>query len=169
MGTVPNVGLMAQAAEEYGSHNKTFADSRQRHRPRRRRDRQGAPRARRRRRRHLARLPDQGRAGAGLGEARRQPRPPQQHARRLLARREARARRADHRQGEDVPRRSTTPTGLDIRILAARRGLPRSRSSASRPARTRSPSPATCCATISPTSSRSSKSARARRCSRSFR
>jgi len=24
MGTVPNVGLMAQAAEEYGSHNKTF-------------------------------------------------------------------------------------------------------------------------------------------------
>jgi isocitrate dehydrogenase len=25
MGTVPNVGLMAQAAEEYGSHNKTFA------------------------------------------------------------------------------------------------------------------------------------------------
>src|SRR5690606_18216963 len=25
MGSVPNVGLMAQAAEEYGSHNKTFA------------------------------------------------------------------------------------------------------------------------------------------------
>ena len=24
IGTVPNVGLMAQAAEEYGSHNKTF-------------------------------------------------------------------------------------------------------------------------------------------------
>ena len=24
MGTVPNVGLMAQAAEEYGSHDKTF-------------------------------------------------------------------------------------------------------------------------------------------------
>src|SRR6185312_198827 len=24
MGSVPNVGLMAQAAEEYGSHNKTF-------------------------------------------------------------------------------------------------------------------------------------------------
>lgn len=24
MGTVPNVGLMAQAAEEYGSHNKTL-------------------------------------------------------------------------------------------------------------------------------------------------
>ncbi len=27
MGTVPNVGLMAQAAEEYGSHNKTFVVS----------------------------------------------------------------------------------------------------------------------------------------------
>ena len=24
MGTVPNVGLMAQKAEEYGSHDKTF-------------------------------------------------------------------------------------------------------------------------------------------------
>ena len=24
MGSVPNVGLMAQAAEEYGSHDKTF-------------------------------------------------------------------------------------------------------------------------------------------------
>ena len=24
MGTIPNVGLMAQAAEEYGSHDKTF-------------------------------------------------------------------------------------------------------------------------------------------------
>ena len=24
MGTTPNVGLMAQAAEEYGSHDKTF-------------------------------------------------------------------------------------------------------------------------------------------------
>ena len=24
MGTVPNVGLMAQQAEEYGSHDKTF-------------------------------------------------------------------------------------------------------------------------------------------------
>ena len=109
MGTVPNVGLMAQAAEEYGSHNKTFEipgngtvrvvdDSRQ-----------GPPRARRRSRRHLARLPDQGRPGPRLGEARRQPRPRHQHARRLLARRKARPRRPDHRQGENLPRRITTP------------------------------------------------------------
>ena len=41
----------------------------------------------------------------GLGEARRQPRPAHRHARDLLARREARPRRAGHRQGEDVPRR----------------------------------------------------------------
>ena len=33
MGTVPNVGLMAQKAEEYGSHDKTFELPRRRHRP----------------------------------------------------------------------------------------------------------------------------------------
>ena len=27
MGTVPNVGLMAQKAEEYGSHDKTFSNA----------------------------------------------------------------------------------------------------------------------------------------------
>ncbi len=41
MGTVPNVGLMAQQAEEYGSHDKTFEIAgrrrRQHHRPRHRR------------------------------------------------------------------------------------------------------------------------------------
>ncbi len=37
MGTVPNVGLMAQAAEEYGSHDKTFEIADDRHGPRRRR------------------------------------------------------------------------------------------------------------------------------------
>ena len=49
----------------------------------------------------------------------------------LLARREPRPRRADHREGEDVPRASTTPTGLDIRILAPAAALRSSRSSAS--------------------------------------
>ena len=76
MGSVPNVGLMAKAAEEYGSHDKTFEVAGRRHRPRRRR-------RRRRRciehdgraRRHLARLPDQGRADPRLGQARRHPRP----------------------------------------------------------------------------------------------
>ena len=33
MGSVPNVGLMAQAAEEYGSHDKTFEIPAARHRP----------------------------------------------------------------------------------------------------------------------------------------
>ena len=75
IGTVPNVGLMAQAAEEYGSHNKTFeiaaAGTVQVRRQRGRR----AARARRRARRHLARDADQGHRGAGLGEARRHTRP----------------------------------------------------------------------------------------------
>ena len=75
MGSVPNVGLMAQAAEEYGSHDKTFevpaAGTVQVVNARRRR----ADRARRRARRHLARLPDQGRPDPRLGQARRHPRP----------------------------------------------------------------------------------------------
>ena len=37
MGSVPNVGLMAQKAEEYGSHDKTFDRAGARHDPRRRR------------------------------------------------------------------------------------------------------------------------------------
>ena len=36
MGSVPNVGLMAQAAEEYGSHNKTLSNFGQGQRARRR-------------------------------------------------------------------------------------------------------------------------------------
>ena len=39
MGSVPNVGLMAQKAEEYGSHDKTFQIAAQRHGARRRRAR----------------------------------------------------------------------------------------------------------------------------------
>ena len=42
MGSVPNVGLMARAAEEYGSHDKTFEIAEGRHRPRRRPGRQRA-------------------------------------------------------------------------------------------------------------------------------
>ena len=49
MGTVPNVGLMAQKAEEYGSHDKTFEIADGRHRARRRRGGRGADRARGRR------------------------------------------------------------------------------------------------------------------------
>jgi isocitrate dehydrogenase len=77
MGSVPNVGLMAQAAEEYGSHNKTFE----------------APAT------GKIRVPDEGRCRAGLGEARGQPRPFECHARRVLARQGPRPRRPDHLQG----------------------------------------------------------------------
>ena len=75
MGSVSNVGLMARAAEEYGSHDKTFEIAHARHRPRPRPGRQRPVRARGVRRRHLACLPDQGRADPRLGQARRDPRP----------------------------------------------------------------------------------------------
>ena len=166
MGSVPNVGLMAQAAEEYGSHDKTFEIA--------------APgtvrvvnaagetlaRARGQRRRHLARLPDQGRADPRLGQARRHPRPRDRRPGGVLARRDSRPRRQPDRQGREVPRPSTTPTGSTS--ASCRRSRPRScPSSASARASTPSRSPATCCATTTPTCSRSSSSAPPPRCSRS--
>ena len=42
MGSTPNIGLMAQAAEEYGSHDKTFEIDRAGHRAGGRRRRRGA-------------------------------------------------------------------------------------------------------------------------------
>ncbi len=70
MGTVPNVGLMAQQAEEYGSHDKTFEISgRRRGQHRRPGHRRGAADAERRGGRHLAHVPGQGRAGPRLGQA----------------------------------------------------------------------------------------------------
>ena len=69
MGSVPNVGLMAQKAEEYGSHDKTFEIAGDGHDAGRRRERGRPARARRREGRHLAGVPGQGRARAGLGEA----------------------------------------------------------------------------------------------------
>ena len=81
MGSVPNVGLMAQKAEEYGSHDKTFEIDVGRQGRGRRRRRRGADVPRRRGRRHLARLPDQGRPDPRLGQARRHPRPRLRHAR----------------------------------------------------------------------------------------
>ena len=86
MGTVPNVGLMAQAAEEYGSHDKTFliptdgvvracwTPVGQDHA---RRERRG--------RRHLPRLPNEGRPSSRLGQARGKPRAGKQRSGRLLA------------------------------------------------------------------------------------
>ena len=81
MGTTPNVGLMAQKAEEYGSHDKTFEI-----------EAAGAVRVVDRAgetlleqdvepRRHLPRLPDQGRARRRLGPARGRARPRDRRAR----------------------------------------------------------------------------------------
>ena len=74
MGTVPNVGLMAQQAEEYGSHDKTFeipedgvANIRG---PRHRR---GAADTECGNRRHLAHVHCQGRSDPRLGQAGRDP------------------------------------------------------------------------------------------------
>ncbi len=77
MGTVPNVGLMAQQAEEYGSHDKTF-------------DRPGNGRsaadANGRRGRYLAHVPGQGRTDPRLGQAGRDACAQLGHAGRVLAR-----------------------------------------------------------------------------------
>ena len=109
-------------------------------------------------------------AGPGLGEARRQPGPGHRLAGRVLARRAPgptthqliaqgpTATSADHDTERPRPSRSwRRPTAIG------------SRSSGSGGARTPSRSPATCCATTSPTCSRSSRSAPAPRCSRSSR
>ena len=80
MGSVPNVGLMAQQAEEYGSHDKTFeipADGTVRVVEPRRRRRDAA---RGRGRRRLAGVPGEGRAGPRLGRARGPPGPPHRRA-----------------------------------------------------------------------------------------
>ena len=85
MGTVPNVGLMAQQAEEYGSHDKTFEISED-----------GVANitdlatgeavvAKRRRRRHLPHVPGQRCRYSRLGQAGGHPRTQLGHARRVLA------------------------------------------------------------------------------------
>ena len=68
-----------------------------------------------------------------------------------------------------VPARARHRRAATIEIHGAGRGHARSRWSASARARTPSRSPATCCATTSPTCSRSSSSAPAPRCCRSCR
>ncbi len=115
MGSVPNVGLMAQAAEEYGSHDKTFeipADGTVRVV-----DDSGTVvlAAGGGCRRHLPHVPDQGRADPRLGQARREPRPRQRRSGRVLARRESRPRRrcSSRRSRPTCP--STTPTGCRSR------------------------------------------------------
>ena len=146
MGTTPNVGLMAQKAEEYGSHDKTFEIEAAGTRARGRRLRRHAARARRRARRHLARLPDQGRRGGGLGAARGRAGARDRGARRVLARREPRARRRDPQEGRARAGRGGHRRPAD-RDPAGRRGGPLHARAGQGAARTRSPSPATSCAT----------------------
>ena len=171
MGNVANVGLMAQKAEEYGSHDKTFE------RPR---WTAGAPnakvdearkerrhlRARRRAGRHLAHVPDQGRRRARLGAL-------------AVTRARAPARRRSF--GSTRARAHDAALIAKVNGYLAEHDTSRTRhldqdagrrdragdARARAPARTPSPSRATSCATTSPTSSRSSSSARRRRCCRS--
>ena len=104
MGTVPNVGLMAQKAEEYGSHDKTFEIPED-----------GVANivdidtgevllsAGRRRGRHLADADRQGRRDPGLGQAGRQPRPGVRHDGGVLAGRRAPARGRAAQEGQGLP------------------------------------------------------------------
>ena len=169
MGTVPNVGLMAQKAEEYGSHDKTFE----------------IPEAgvanivdidtgevlltpERRGGRHLAHVHRQGRPDPRLGQAGRHPRPRLRHAGGVLARHRAPARGRAAQEGQGLPQgpRHRGPEHPDHAAGAGhavhdRAGDPRRR--------TPSPRPATSCATTSPTCSRSWSWAPAPRCCRSCR
>jgi isocitrate dehydrogenase len=167
MGSVPNVGLMAQKAEEYGSHDKTFEIS-------------DAGRVEvvdgsgtvlmshdveagdiwRACQTKDAPIRDWVKLAVTRAKASGTPAvfwldPTRAHDRNLTAKVETYL--ADH-----------DTDGLDIRIMSPIEAT-RCPSSASAAARTPSRSPATCCATTTPTSSRSSSSARAPRCSRSSR
>ena len=168
MGSVPNVGLMAQAAEEYGSHDKTFE----------------IPAA------GTVRVVDG--AGTALLEhavaagdiwrmCQTKDIPIRDWVKLAVTRARATGAPAvfwlDETRAHDanliakvqayLPDHDTN--GLQIEIMAPGRRHARSRSSASAAARTRSAAPATCCATTSPTSSRSWSSAPAPRCCRSCR
>ena len=114
----PNVGLMAQAAEEYGSHDKTFEIAAAGHvRVRRRRRRRRCSSTRSRRATSGACARPRTRPIARLGRARGRARARDRLAGGLLARRDARARRASC-CARCAPRwRSTTPTGLEIEIM----------------------------------------------------
>ena len=111
MGSVPNVGLMAQCRRGVRLPRQDVRDPDHRHRARRRRGGRRTPGARGVRGRHLADVPDQGRPDPRLGQARRLPRPRHRGPRGVLARRGPRARRQADRQGAASTSPSTTPTG----------------------------------------------------------
>ncbi len=117
MGSVPNVGLMAQKAEEYGSHDKTFqipTDGTVRVT-----DDQGKVVFE-----HPVEAGDiwrmcqtKGRADPGLGQTGRQPRSCQQHPA-IFWLDQNRAHDARSSPRSSATSRTTTPTALDIRVLA---------------------------------------------------
>ena len=121
MGSVPNVGLMAQKAEEYGSHDKTFeipvdgtvrvVEPRRRraHASTRSRPATSGGRAR-------SRTPPSA-TGCELAVT---AGPAHRRARRVLARRDPGPRRAAHREGAASTCPSTTRRGSTIEILAPR-------------------------------------------------
>ena len=146
MGTTPNVGLMAQKAEEYGSHDKTFEIA-------------AAGKVRVVDSSGTTLLEHDVEAGDIWRACQTKDAPVRDWvrlaveraratgvARGLLARRVPRARRRGPQEGPRLPAPSTTPTGCRSRSCpSARRRA--SRSSARPRGRTRSASPATCCAT----------------------
>ena len=147
MGSVPNVGLMAQTAEEYGSHDKTFEIAGDGH----------GPGGRRRRRRSLLEQPVA--AGDIFRMCQTKDVPIRDWVRLAVTRARAtgdpavfwldETRAHDAEADRQGPRRrspSTTPTGCRSRSWR-RRGHRASPWSARRPARTPSRSPATCCVT----------------------
>ena len=168
MGTTPNVGLMAQQAEEYGSHDKTFEIA-------------AAGRVRVVddagttlmehdvaqgdiwRMCQAKDAPIRDWVALAVARARATGAPGD-----LLARRDPAARRAAAAQGARRAREARHRRSRDRGPPGRRGDAPLARARPSR-ARTRSPSPATSCATTSPTCSRSSSWARARRCCRSSR
>ena len=103
MGTTPNVGLMAQKAEEYGSHDKTFEIATAGTVNVVASDGSVLLSQQVERRRHLPGLPDQGRADHRLGAARGVPRARDRRTRRVLARREPGARRRGAQEGARGP------------------------------------------------------------------
>ena len=104
MGSVPNVGLMAQKAEEYGSHPTTFEIPFDGDGPGGHRRRQGAHGAPGRGRRRLAHVPGQGHPHPGLGQAGRPAGPgPRAPTAVFWLDREPGPRHPGHRQGREVP------------------------------------------------------------------
>ena len=168
MGTTPNVGLMAQKAEEYGSHDKTFEIAVARRRQRRRVRRHGAAHASRspRATSSAPARPRTPRSPTGSSSRSRGPAPPVRRPSSGWTRPGRTTPRSSRRSGR-CSRRST-PTASPWSSSTSPRP-PATRSSGRPRARTPSRSPATCCATTSPTCSRSSSWAPARRCCRSCR